>query len=151
MIKVQRMRRTVNHVLARRQRATLPPGMRPDKIRKLVGARARVLRKEQGLTGSAAGNLLGKSRGWVSNFELGNFNSTLETLSLFAELLGVDEVDLFTLPELNIRHVVIDLTRDAPDDDLIEMRDFLMKSRERRRNKEEEKQRRLEARGGKTG
>lgn len=118
--------------------------MRPEKVRKLVGARVRSLRKEQGLNGSTVANLLGKHRSWVSQFELGQCNSTLETLSAFAELLGLDELDLFTHPELNIRHVVVDLTRDASKDTLLELRDLLIARRSEDRSKEEERQRRLQ-------
>jgi transcriptional regulator with XRE-family HTH domain len=116
--------------------------MSPEKVRQLVGQRVRSLRQEQGLTGADLARLIGKAPSWVSDVERGRTNFTVETLNLFAEALGYDEMDFFVFPERNVRHEVVDLTRAVTEDALHETKTFLRRAREGRL-KAEERNRRL--------
>ena len=117
--------------------------MTPEKVRLLVGQRVRQLRLEQGLTAAELGRIVDKQRTYVSDFENGRLNFTQETLSFFAEALGVDEVDLYTFPERNTRHAVLDMTREASEDGLLDAQAVLIRSREANRKKTDERNRRL--------
>jgi transcriptional regulator with XRE-family HTH domain len=111
--------------------------MSPEKAKQLVAQRVRDLRKEQGLSGTEFANLIGKSPSWLSDFEHGKYNSTVETLNLMAEALGLDICDLFVFPERNVRHQVFDLTREVSEDSLHDTRTFLIRAREDRKQREE--------------
>ncbi len=111
--------------------------MSPEKARELLGQRVRELRKEQGLTGVDLARMIGKSRGWVSDFERAQHNVTVETLNLLASALGHDICDLFVWPERNVRHQVFDLTREVNEDQLHDARTFLIRAREDRKRAEE--------------
>lgn len=122
--------------------------MTPEKVKQLVGQRVRALRTEQGLSGSDLARILGKSRSWISDLENGRLNFTVETLNLFAEALGHDELDLFTFPERNVRHEVVNLTREVSEDSLHDAKAFLIRAREELK-KAEERHRRVKLRATK--
>lgn len=88
------------------------PRPAPDPLAERVGARVRELRKEAGLTleklayESAVG-----SKGFLSDIEKGIARPSVATLSAIAERLEVDLLDLFTFPEGDDRHALIDSTR----------------------------------------
>jgi transcriptional regulator with XRE-family HTH domain len=117
--------------------------MSPGKVKQLLAQRVRQLRLEQGLTAAAFARIIGKSPSWLSDFEHGKFNSTVETLHLMAEALGHDECDFFVFPDRNVRHEVLDLTRQVSEDDLHDAKTYLIRAREARKKTIEERQRRL--------
>jgi transcriptional regulator with XRE-family HTH domain len=118
--------------------------MLPEKVRQLVGRRARTLRQEQGLSASELARVMDKTRSLVSQFEAGLLNFTNETLNLFAEALGHDELDFYVFPERNVRHAVIDLTRQLDEESLHEVLEFVIRTREDQKKSEERKRRQRE-------
>jgi transcriptional regulator with XRE-family HTH domain len=118
--------------------------MLPEKVRQLVGRRVRTLRQEQGLNASELARVMGKTRSLVSQFEAGLLNFTNETLNLFAEALGYDELDFYTFPERNVRHAVIDLTRQLNEESLHNVLEFVIRAREEQKKTEERRRRQRE-------
>lgn len=123
--------------------------MRQHFFRKLFGQRLRTLRQEQKMTGRFLAELADRGKSWVSQVESGKYATGLDTISLFAEVLGIDELDLLTFPENNIRHAVIDLTRKVPRETLYEVRELLLKaSQEAEKRKQKQEQLRASSRSG---
>lgn len=83
----------------------------PDSVAAKVGARIRALRETMGITQEKLAYEAGLSKGHVSGIEKGLVRPTLTTLSLLAERLEVDLLDLFTFPSESQRQKVVDLTR----------------------------------------
>ncbi|MDX2055495.1 MAG: helix-turn-helix transcriptional regulator [Polyangiaceae bacterium] len=83
-----------------------------DPIGAKLGQRIRALREEQGLTQEKLAYEAGlKSKGHLSGIEKGLVLPTIQTLSLLAERLGTELVDLLTFPDESDRHRLIDLSR----------------------------------------
>jgi transcriptional regulator with XRE-family HTH domain len=119
--------------------------MLPEKVRQLVGQRVRALRQEQGLSASELARVIGRSRSLVTQLEAGQLNFTNETLNLFADALGYDELDLYVFPERNVRHRVIDVLRQLSEDSLHDLLSVAIRTREEQK-KTEERHRRLRQR-----
>lgn len=83
----------------------------PDSVAAKVGARIRGLRETMGITQEKLAYEAGLSKGHVSGIEKGLVRPTLTTLSLLAERLEVDLLDLFTFPAESPRQKVVDATR----------------------------------------
>jgi transcriptional regulator with XRE-family HTH domain len=115
--------------------------MLPERVRQLVGKRVRTLRHEQGLSASELARIMNKTRSLVSQLEAGLLNFTNETLNLFAEALGHDELDFYCFPERNVRHAVIDLTRQLNEESLHEVLEFVTRTRDDQKKSEERKRR----------
>lgn len=82
----------------------------------LLGHRIRALREERGLTQEKLAYGSGMaSKGNLSNIESGLRTPSLATLQVLAERLGVDILDLFTFPDQELRHRLIDRTRRMSD------------------------------------
>jgi transcriptional regulator with XRE-family HTH domain len=72
-----------------------------------------MLRQSQGLTQEKLAYEGGlKSKGHLSGIEKGLVRPTLQTLTVLAERLEVDLLDLVTFPEESPRQHLVDLTRD---------------------------------------
>jgi len=115
-------------------------------LRKHFGDRLRQLRKEQALTGLVLATMIERDKSWISHVESGKQSTGLDTISLFAEVLAVDEMDLLTFPEVNLRHAINDLTRRVPIETLAEVKDLLVRAAKDSERKEGEKRKRLEER-----
>lgn len=77
-----------------------------------IGLRIRTLREALGLTQEKLAYESGlRSKGHLSGIEKGLVLPTLPTLVLLAERLGVELLDLFTFPEEQPRHELVDQTR----------------------------------------
>jgi len=122
--------------------------MRQTYLRKHFGTRLRDLRKEQHLSGTELAVVIERHKTWISHVETGRYATSLDTISRFAEVLAVDEMDLFTFPEINIRHAINDLTRKVPIETLAEVRDLLLQAAKESEMKEQAKQKRLQLRSG---
>ena len=120
--------------------------MRQMFLRKHFGDRLKQLRKEQALTGLVLGTMIERDKSWISHVESGKQSTGLDTISLFAEVLAVDEMDLLTFPEVNLRHAINDLTRRVPIETLAEVKDLLVRAAKDSERKEGEKRKRLEER-----
>ena len=120
--------------------------MRQMFLRKHFGDRLRQLRKEQALTGLVLATMIERDKSWISHVESGKQSTGLDTISLFAEVLAVDEMDLLTFPEVNLRHAINDLTRRVPSETLAEVKDLLVRAAKDSERKEGEKRKRLEER-----
>jgi len=120
--------------------------MRQMFLRKHFGDRLRQLRKEQALTGLVLATMIERDKSWISHVESGKQSTGLDTISLFAEVLAVDEMDLLTFPEVNLRHAINDLTRRVPIETLAEVKDLLVRAAKDSERKEGEKRKRLEER-----
>lgn len=83
-----------------------------DPIAAKVGVRIRALREDQGLTQEKLAYEGGlRSKGHLSGIEKGLVRPNLQTLSVLAQRLGVDLLDLMTFPEESPRQRLVDLTR----------------------------------------
>ena len=122
--------------------------MRQLFLRKHFGDRLKQLRKEQTLTGLVLGTMIERDKSWISHVESGKQSTGLDTISLFAEVLAVDEMDLLTFPEVNLRHAINDLTRRVPIETLAEVKDLLVRAAKDSERKEGEKRKRLNAKSG---
>ena len=122
--------------------------MRQMFLRKHFGDRLRQLRKEQALTGLVLATMIERDKSWISHVESGKQSTGLDTISLFAEVLAVDEMDLLTFPEVNLRHAINDLTRRVPIETLAEVKDLLVRAAKDSERKEGEKRKRLNAKSG---
>jgi transcriptional regulator with XRE-family HTH domain len=90
----------------------VPRRKEADPIATQIGARIRELREEVGLTQEKLAYEAGlKSKGHLSGIEKGLVIPTLSTLSLLAERLNVELLDLVTFPEESDRHNLVNLTR----------------------------------------
>lgn len=90
----------------------MPRRQRPDAIAAKIGQRIRALRESQNLTQEKLAYEGGlKSKGHLSGIEKGFVQPTLQTLTLLAERLDVDLLDLFTFPEDSPRQKLVDRTR----------------------------------------
>ena len=90
----------------------MPRRKEADPIATQIGARIRELREEVGLTQEKLAYEAGlKSKGHLSGIEKGLVIPTLPTLSLLAERLNVELLDLVTFPEESDRHNLVNLTR----------------------------------------
>lgn len=93
----------------------MPRRVDPDPTVLKIGARLRALREAQSLTQEKLAYESGlASKGHLSGIENGLVRPTLQTLSMLADRLEVDLLDLFTFPEESPRHRLIDLTRRMP-------------------------------------
>jgi transcriptional regulator with XRE-family HTH domain len=93
----------------------MPQRTVPDPLAKLVGARIRALRQEQGLTIErlAYESELG-SKGHLAGIEKGLVRPNIQTLHVLAERLGCRMLDLVAFPQENERDEIVDLTRHLP-------------------------------------
>jgi transcriptional regulator with XRE-family HTH domain len=83
-----------------------------DPIAAKIGSRIRTLRESQGLTQEKLAYESGlKSKGHLSGIEKGLVRPNLQTLTVLAERLEVDLLDLVTFPEESPRQQLVDLTR----------------------------------------
>jgi len=90
----------------------MPRRTEADPLAVQIGARIRALRTELGLTQEKLAYESGlKSKGHLSGIEKGLVVPTLPTLALIAERLGVELIDLVTVPSGSDRHALVDLTR----------------------------------------
>jgi transcriptional regulator with XRE-family HTH domain len=83
-------------------------------IRKLVGARVRILRQEQRLSVADVAGALECDPSSIYSIEKGRHAPSFKRLVALAELLKCDELDLLTFPGEQARHELIELSRDAP-------------------------------------
>lgn len=81
---------------------------------KLVGARLRMLREEQGLTVAEVAGELDCDPSSIYSIEKGRHAPSFTRLVELAELLKCDELDLLTFPGAEARHELVELSRDAP-------------------------------------
>ncbi len=90
----------------------MPRRSSPDELALEVGQRIREIREEEGLTIQelAETSELG-SKGHLSNMERGLVRPNIQTLKQVADGLGVMPLDLMTFPKNNLRHKLVDLTR----------------------------------------
>lgn len=90
----------------------MPRRKTPDPLAAAIGKRIRQLRKERGLTAEnvAFEGQVG-SKGFLSDIEAGLAMPSLSTLQAIADHLGVDLLDVVTVPELSDRQALIDQTR----------------------------------------
>lgn len=90
----------------------MPRREEADPFAAQIGERIRALREELGLTQEKLAYEAGlKSKGHLSGIEKGLVMPTLPTLTLIAERLEVELLDLMTFPKESDRHRLIDLTR----------------------------------------
>ncbi|MFO0739634.1 MAG: helix-turn-helix transcriptional regulator [Labilithrix sp.] len=90
----------------------MPRRTEPDPLFAKIGTRIRSLREAKNLTQEKAAYESGlKSKGHLSGIEKGLIRPTLKTLTLLAERLEVDLLDLFTFPEDSPRQQLVELTR----------------------------------------
>jgi len=90
----------------------MPRREEADPLAVLIGARIKALREQAGLTQEKLAYEAGlKSKGHLSGIERGLVVPTLPTLSLLAERLEVELIDVVTFPESSLRHELVDLTR----------------------------------------
>jgi len=90
----------------------MPRREKADPLAVLIGARIKALREQLGLTQEKLAYEAGlKSKGHLSGIEKGLVIPTLPTLSLLADRLAVELLDLLTFPEISARHELVDLTR----------------------------------------
>jgi transcriptional regulator with XRE-family HTH domain len=129
-------------------RASLATAMRSQTVRKMFGARIKQLRREQEITGPDLAILMGRHQTFVSHLESGRNATNLDTLSLLAETLELDEKDLLNFPELSVRNTVVELTRRVSDDVLYEVKEFLTQRIREAEKREADKQKRRELRAG---
>ena len=86
-----------------------------------LGKRIRQLRKAQKLRGKELAAYVGCDPSWISHIEAGDHTPSMELLQRIAQVLAVDEMDLCTFPEVNVRHEINELTRHAPPEALEEV------------------------------
>lgn len=90
----------------------MPRRTEADPLAAKIGKRIQQLRKQQGLTQEKLAYEAGfKSKGHLSGIEKGLVFPTLATLTLIADRIGVEILDLFTFPDESERQRLIDLTR----------------------------------------
>ena len=90
----------------------MPRREEADPFAAQIGERIRALREELGLTQEKLAYEAGlKSKGHLSGIEKGLVMPTLPTLTLIAERLEVELLDLMTFPKESDRHRLVDLTR----------------------------------------
>src|SRR5258708_6043698 len=87
--------------------------MKRADLRKLFGVRFRALREERQITQQEVADYVGCGRPFVTRIETGERSPSFDMLPRFAEILRVDEMDLFTFPGATVRHDVGDLSRRA--------------------------------------
>lgn len=80
---------------------------------KLVGARLRTLRKEQGLKVAEVAAELDCDPSSIYSIEKGRHAPSFTRLVELARLLKCNELDLLTFPDAHPRHELIELSRDA--------------------------------------
>ena len=80
---------------------------------KLFGARLKSLRKERGLTVAEVAAALDCDVSSIYSIEKGRHAPSFQRLTGFAELLKLDELDLFTFPSEKARHELVEMTRHA--------------------------------------
>jgi transcriptional regulator with XRE-family HTH domain len=90
---------------------TSPVAMSP--FLKLLGARLKALRLEQGLSVAEVAHELGCDVSSIYSMEKGRHAPSFQRLNQLAELLKLDELDLFTFPTEKTRHELIEMTRHA--------------------------------------
>lgn len=89
----------------------MPRRKQSDPLALKIGGRIRSLRQELEITQEKLAYEGGlKSKGHLSGIEKGLVVPTLGTLSLLAERLGVDLLDLVTFPESSARQQLVALT-----------------------------------------
>jgi transcriptional regulator with XRE-family HTH domain len=91
-------------------------------IQKLFGARLKALRLERGLTVAEVAAALDCDISSIYSIEKGRHAPSFQRVVQLAELLRVDELDLFTYPSEKARHELIEMTRHAPVGTLAAMR-----------------------------
>ncbi len=96
-----------------------------------LGMRIRALRIEKKLDVEPLTKRLHVTTGWFYKLERGvaggrsrSSGVSVDKLAHIATLLGVDLMDLFCHPEANIRHELVDVTRDASAEALREIKQF---------------------------
>ena len=91
---------------------SMPRREKADPVAAKIGNRIRELRESQGLTQEKLAYEGGlKSKGHLSGIEKGLVRPTLQTLTILAERLEVDLLDLVTFPGESARQRLVDLTR----------------------------------------
>lgn len=90
----------------------MPRRSHADPLAAKIGKRIRDLRKLEGLTQEKLAYEAGlTSKGHLSGIEKGLVAPTFATLTLIADRLNIDLLDLLTFPADSERHRLIDLTR----------------------------------------
>ncbi|MOA34323.1 HTH-type transcriptional regulator SinR [compost metagenome] len=96
--------------------------MTEKEILKLVGARIRALRKEQGLSQEALGEKGGFHFSYIGQIERGEKNISLQSLAKVASALEVSVVQLFAyayeegeLMDIDINDIMMMLKRSSPE------------------------------------
>src|SRR5262245_6587249 len=89
---------------------------------KLFGARLKTLRLERGLSVAEVAAAVDCDVSSIYSIEKGRHAPSFQRLLQLAELLRVDELDLFTYPSEKARHELIEMTRLAPVGTLAAMR-----------------------------
>jgi len=95
-------------------------------VLRLVGARLKELRREHGLRVAEVARALGYDTSTIYGIESARHAISFRHLVALANLLNVDELDLFTFPDVSPRHDLIDLTRGAPPRIIVATRDYLL-------------------------
>jgi transcriptional regulator with XRE-family HTH domain len=91
---------------------SMPRRSTPDPLARLIGRRIRHLREEANLTlEKLAYESELRSKGFLSDIERGLARPTVQTLSVIADHLGVDLLDMVTFPERGDRQRLVDRTR----------------------------------------
>ena len=90
------------------------PRRKRDQLAVKIGERLAQLRTERSLTREKLSYEHGIAKGTVSELENGYVRASLPMLERIAAALDVDVIDVLTFPEDNIRHELIDATRNLP-------------------------------------
>jgi transcriptional regulator with XRE-family HTH domain len=98
-----------------------------EEVALLLGKRISQIREEQRLRQRDLANMLGTvNQGWISRIELGQVSANLESIVGIAHVLGCDVVDLFTFPDVHMKHRIVELLRNAPVSTLIEVEELIL-------------------------
>jgi transcriptional regulator with XRE-family HTH domain len=84
-------------------------------FRREFGKRLKDLAERKGLSGSELGRLCGWHRTTVYHLYRGDSFPGWNGVVRLAQVLDVDEMDLFTFPQAGVRHAISDLTLQAPN------------------------------------
>ncbi len=107
----------------------------PPALLARFAARIKTLREARGLPVLQVAALLGIDRTSLYSIERGRFAMQFSRLADLAEILRVDELDLFTFPDESDRHDLIDRTRAASAEALARAREILRGDEESRRRR----------------
>ncbi len=92
----------------------MPRLPKPTDLTLIIARRIRALREEYGMTQEELAYAGDLSKGHLSNIERGLVRVTVTSIEKLATGFELEMFDLFTFPERNGRHKLIDLSRRLP-------------------------------------